>query len=418
MPILCVLFPAATGRWETILDALDAVSPLVEDGGDGLAYLEMHGIEGPAERWFRTAAQALRDAGSYELGIGPNKFVARAAALAGGRRVIATQREARRFLAPLPLTLLELDPHLLERLHLLGITSLGDLAALPHGPFVRRFGRHAATWHDRARGIDDRPLIPRVRALRIERALLGAGSADRPEQLLFAVRTLVGRVAADLATAGKRCGRLTLRLECENGDVRDVTATIAQPTSQARMLFDLLRARLEGVRLEAAVVGLRLAAEHLEDGGVALSLFAQRDPDPQTLAVALARIEATLGTQALRAKLVAGNRPESQVAYEPFSAPPPQPVQREAPSALAASTAMQYRLVEPNEIDVVTEGHVPRFVGTPPQPVVHFCGPWRVDETWWEVPLRRDDYDVLLEDGSLYRIARRDGRWYLCGIYD
>src|SRR5579875_1694133 len=79
----------------------------------------------------------LFDAGSYELGIGPNKFVARAAALAGGRRVIATQREARRFLAPLPLTLLELDPHLLERLHLLGITSLGDLAALPHGPFVR-----------------------------------------------------------------------------------------------------------------------------------------------------------------------------------------------------------------------------------------------------------------------------------------
>ena len=415
MPILCVLFSEPTARWEAILEALDAVSPLVEDGGDGLAYLEMHGIEGTPERWFAAAAAALTGTPAFALGIGPNKFVARAAALTGGR-TITTQREARTLLAPLPLALLELDEDVERRLQLLGITTLGELAALPHGPFVRRFGPQAAAWHDRGRGIDDRPFVPRARSIRIERTLFGEGSAACEEQILFALRTLVAQIGADVTAAGKRCGRLTLALECENGDVHDVPTTIAQPTAQANILFDLVRARLEGIQLAAPVVGLRLSAERLEDGGVSLSLFAQRDPDPQALGVALARIEAALGTRALRAKIVEGNRPESQVAYEPFTVAPPQTVQPAV--SLATFTALQYRLLELREIDVVTEAHVPRFVGTPPQPVVHVCGPWRVDETWWDAPLRRDDYDVLLDDGSLYRIAHRDGRWYLCGVYD
>lgn len=415
MPILCVLFAAPTARWETILEALDAVSPLVEDGEDGLAYLEMHGIEGSPERWFAAISATLHGAPPFALGVGPNKFVARAAALAGGR-VISTHLETRTLLAPLSLSLLGIDDDVERRLHLLGVTTLGELAALPHGPFVRRFGPPAARWHDNARGLDDRPFLPRARSLRIERTLFGEGNAACEEQILFALRTLVARISEDVAVAGKRCGRLILALECENGDVRNVAATIAQPTAEAQILFDLVRARLEGIVLESTVVGLRLSAERLEDGGIALSLFAQRDPDPQALGVALARIEAALGTHALRAKIVDGNRPESRVSYEPFMLAPPQTVQP-SPS-LAAFTALQYRLLEQREIDVVTEAHVPRFVGTPPQPVVHVCGPWRVDETWWDVPLRRDDYDVLLEDGALYRIARRDGRWYLCGVYD
>jgi protein ImuB len=415
MPILCVLYAAPTARWETILEALDAVSPLVEDGSDGLAFLEMHGIEGSPERWFAAASAALPGTPPFALGLGPNKFVARAAALAGGRAV-STHVETRTLLAPLPLSVLELDNDVEHRLQLLGVATLGELAALPHGPFVRRFGPAAARWHEHARGLDDRPFLPRARSLRIERTLFGEGSAAYEEQVLFALRTLVARIGEDVAVAGKRCGRLTLVLECENGDVRDVVTTVAQPTAETPVLFDLVRARLEGIVLESPVVGLRLSAERLENGGSALSLFAQRDPDPQALGVALARIEAALGTHALRAKIVDGNRPESQVAYEPFSLAPPQAIQ---PSlSLAAYTALQYRLLELREIDVVTEAHVPRFVGTPPQPVVHVCGPWRVDETWWDVPLRRDDYDVLLEDGALYRIARRDGRWYLCGVYD
>lgn len=420
MPLLCVLVPAPATHWPTILEALDGVSPLVEDAGAGSAYLEMHGIAGGPERWLATAAAALAALSPAapvpaKLGVGPNKFVARAAAQAGAAP-ICTAAQARKLLAPLALALLELPPEIEERLQLLGVTTLGELAALPHGPFVRRFGPEAARWHDRARGIDDRPLIPRARSVRIERTLFGEGEAACEEQVLFALRTLVVRVVEDLTRAGKRAGALVLSLECENGDTHRLNAGVAQPTAQENVLFNLLRARLEGVRLESAVIGLTLAVERLESGGITLSLFAQHDPDPQALAVALARLEAA-GAQPLRARVVDGHRPETRIAYEPF---PVAELERPPQSAmtLAQLTSLQYRLLDPSEIDVVTDAQVPRLVGTPPQSVVHVCGPWRADETWWDEPLCRDDYDVLLEDGSLYRIARHDGHWYLYGVYD
>ncbi len=72
----------------------------------------------------------------------------------------------------------------------------------------------------------------------------------------------------------------------------------------------------------------------------------------------------------------------------------------------------------------------PRFAGSPPQQVVEVAGPWRVEEGWWTratgegTPLVRDEYDVLLEDGALLRIAR-DGAsgaghaaWSVRGVYD
>ena len=51
--LLCVSLaddplPAA---WEELLDALDAVSPLVDDVRPGLAFLDMRGISGTPPQW-------------------------------------------------------------------------------------------------------------------------------------------------------------------------------------------------------------------------------------------------------------------------------------------------------------------------------------------------------------------------------
>ena len=275
--------PAKTrALWDQILDALDAASPLVEDAAEGTAFLEMHGIAGSPERWLDAVQSAVEPfALPFRLGVGPHPFVARAAAHQGDRSIWLDNVAAR--LAPLPLRALTIDAGDLERLRLLGIETLGDLAALPHGPFVRRFGPSGARWHARARGIAARPLIPRARRLRIERTLFGEGSAASEEQVLFALRTLVARVVDDLVHAGKRCSHLQLELECENGETPSIATRVAQPTANAATLFEILRARLEGLTLGAAVVGLRLRADGFENGGVPLTLFSGDDPDPEAL---------------------------------------------------------------------------------------------------------------------------------------
>jgi len=429
--------------WAAMLDALDAASPLVEDGGFGLAFADMRGIAGDPTAWLRVVRASLAGVDvPVRLGLGANRFVAYAAAWHADATV--APRDAAAFVAPLPLELLAsdalandgaLDASVRERLRLLGVTTLGALAALPHGPFVRRFGPHAARWHALARGVDDRPLKPRARALHVGRALYGEGEASSEEQVLFALRTLVSWVVDDLCDAGKRAGRLVLHLECEDGETRELSTRVAQPTAMPSTLFDLLRARLEGVVLTAPVIGLRLAAEELASGGVTMSLFAASDPDPDALGVVLARLDAALGEgRAVRARVVDGARIERRFVLEPFAL---QPSAAHAPAALAAARAepdasratMQLRLTPPQAVDVRVHGGTPRFVGSPPQAVVEHAGPWRVEESWWAgmtgegEPLVRDEYDVCLEDGSLLRIARDTtiddrARWTIRGVFD
>jgi hypothetical protein len=42
-----------------MLDALDAVSPLIDDVRPGLAFLEMHGIPGDARTWIAQTRSVL-----------------------------------------------------------------------------------------------------------------------------------------------------------------------------------------------------------------------------------------------------------------------------------------------------------------------------------------------------------------------
>jgi protein ImuB len=412
--------------WHDVLEALDAASPLVQDDGWGRALLEMQGIGGGAAGWLDAVRGALAGFDlPVRVGLGPNPFVAHAAATLGEG---ICERDPAAFVAPLPLELLECGADVCDRLRLLGVTTLGELAALPHGPFVRRFGPEAATWHDRARGIDRRPLRPRPRDLRIDRRLYGEGEATSEEAVLFALRALVGTVVDDLGAAGKRAGRLLLTLECENGDLREIAARVAQPTALPATLFDLLRARLEGITLDAPVIGLRLTAEGLESGGVPIALFAASDPDPDALGIVLARIDAALGEgHALRPQLAEATRDERRTTMQPFTLEPlitrtwsAMPVR----AALPATATLQLRTIVPQPIAVRVIGGRPQFVGTPEALVLDCAGPWRIDEGWWSHAtgssehVVRDEYDVLLDDGALMRLAREPEGWCIRGVYD
>jgi len=187
-----------------------------------------------------------------------------------------------------------------------------------------------------------------------------------------------------------------------------------------------LRARLEGVSLRSPVTGLRLGAERLEEGGSELSLFAGGEPDPEAVAVALARLEAALGAgSALRARLVAGNRFETRFAYDAFDAAGLVRRNRlpESEPPRAATGTLAYRVLRPQPVGVRIERGRPAQVAE--HAVMDVAGPWRVDETWWTAtlepegaPYASDAYDVLLDDGSLWRIVCEGGSWYVRGTYD
>jgi protein ImuB len=338
---------------------------------------------------------------------GPNKFVARALTYAPDGRIEC-----------LPIEVLDIEPRAIERLHLLGVRTLEELAKLPHGPFVRRFGKAAAAWHDRARGIDPTPLRPRAHELQIDAAAYGEGSAEQEEQIIFALRVLADRVCNDLERAGKAAAAVRLTFECDNGDVHEIDAGFAQATGDPRTMLDVLRAKLEGVTFGSPVTGLRMQVMRLEECGAAGTLFGQNDADPQALAVALARLQAATGSTPQRARTRPSPRLEERFVYDAFTVDVMSPSIPRGPSIPQDDTkgVPQLRLLAVREIDVTMRGNAP--VSVLEKRVLDCAGPWRVDDGWFDTPTIRDEYDVLLEDGMLCRIYRQGKHWYLRGAYD
>jgi hypothetical protein len=413
--LLCVdatAQPDLRDGWEDVLDALDAVTPLVDDARLGLAFLEMRGIAGDASRWMSQTRNVLAEFGcAARLGVGINKIAAFGAAYAGDGTVCAAGDE-RTLLAPLPLTVLQLEPEIVERLTLLGIDSLGDLAELPHGPFVRRFGKASSRWHELARGIDHRPFLPRVRAVAIEAAILGEGRIADEAQVFFALRMLLTRICRDLACCGKRAGALHLALELDDAATCSYDVPLSTPTADERTVFDMLRAKLEGATFHAPIVGLKLQARQLEESGEGQALFGGDDVDPQRVAVAISRLEAMLGEPVTRAKTHEAHLLEERFTYEPFTTRHERCVQP-CQSALTP----QLRLLEVREIEVDVCGGEPMRVDY--KAVVRCAGPWRISERpFTDAPIARDEYDVALDDGRFARIYHQGSRWYLRGVYE
>jgi protein ImuB len=400
--------------WEEMLDALDAVSPLVDDVRPGLAFLDMHGISGDAPMWIaQTHRTLLRFGCALRTAVGANKIAAWAAlhVADGSRCEPGAEGE---LLAPLPLSLLEIDPATIERLRLLGIERLGDLARLPHGPFVRRFGAAAASWHELARGIDRRPFVPRGHAVAIEASIFGEGRAADETQVFFALRMLLARICDDLERCGKRAGALRLAVELEDAEACTLDVPLATPTAHERTMFDMLRAKLEGMTFAAAIVGLRLQALQLEEGGEAQALFCADDLDPQRVAVTIARLEAALGAGISRAQTRDAHLLEERFTYEPFEPPPRAMLEK---NQTQSELVPQLRLLEVREVPVLLRGGEPAVVDR--QAVSQCVGPWRVAErAYTSSPLSRDEYDVVLENGTFARIYRQGSHWYLRGVYE
>ena len=405
--------------WEEMLDALDAVSPLIDDVRPGLAFLEMHGIAGDARAWVAQTRSVLAVFNApLRLGVGSNKIAARAAAYVADGSICEPGSECE-LLALLPLTLLDIEAEVVERLALLGIERLGDLAALPHGPFVRRFGTAAARWHELARGIDRRPFVPRSRAVAIEASIFGEGRAVDEAQVFFALRMLLTRVCADLERCGKRAGALHLALELEDAQTCTFDVPLAMPTAHERTMFDMMRAKLEGATFESAIVGLRVQARQLEEGGEAQALFGADDFDPQRVSVTIARLEAMLGESIARATVREAHLLEDRVVYQPFTCQPEsnRPEFVDCHPERSRRVVPQLRLLEVREIAVELRAREPAMVDG--QAVMQCVGPWRIAErAHTPSPVTRDEYDVVLEDGTFARIYRQDAHWYMRGMYE
>jgi len=203
------------------------------------------------------------------VGIGPTKFVAKMASRAakpdGLVEVAADQVEA--FLHPLPVhAMWGVGIPTAEKLHRLGVTTVGDLAHTPRSTLRAAFGPHAGgALVELAWGRDFRRVTPAVREHSVGSQETFAADTDRPETVKRELLRMADRTASRMRKQGM-LGR-TISISIRFADFRELTRSATMPTPtdvteeiylQAVALYDRLgldRARIRrvGVRMEGLV---------------------------------------------------------------------------------------------------------------------------------------------------------------------
>jgi nucleotidyltransferase/DNA polymerase involved in DNA repair len=247
----------------------------------------------------RELGQALQPA----LGWDSTKFTAQAAARytqPGRLRAVAAARE-RDFLRPLPVTMLPLASEALQRLHFLGLRTLGQYAALPRAAVWQQFGSAGKLAHRCARGEDDRPVVPRGQAAHRRAEVEFESPLVERERLVAALQYLVSPLLACLQGRLLACGQIRLTAWFENGDTQEKERAFLLPTSDDGRVLQALEGLLDGMRWQAGAAALSVALEQIQDTvPEQLTLFPLRDEQEGKLQEAQRYLVTRFGANHLR----------------------------------------------------------------------------------------------------------------------
>ncbi len=352
-------------------------------------------------------------------------------------------------LAMLPTAALRIDDAAVELLRRLGIDRIGQLAALPRAPLVRRFGTAMLLRLDQALGTVSEPLDPVIPPEAIAARRRFAEPILTAEAIAHWLGLLVPELAAALEAAGLGAQRIEFVADRIDGVPQRIRIGLARPSRDPAHLLRLLLRRIEdvapGYGIDAIALHVRRAAP-LGPQPVTERLDEQAAPELATLVDTLAT---RIGHGRMwRMRPVESDVPERSAARAPVLDPP----KRQGPRGKRDDVRQLDRnlplppwhpewprparlLARPEPLD-----HV--MAELPDQPprrftwrgrahrVVRADGPERIHGEWWKRDAERasvrDYFRVEDDAGQRYWLFRSgDGEhgatgdlsWYLHGVF-
>jgi protein ImuB len=404
------------------------------------------------------------------VGIADGRFAAAVAARRAGRRAIVVAPGATPdFLAPLPVAWLqhvgEVDPELVGLFARMGLARLGDLAALPGGDVLARFGPPGRRAHRLAGGVDDRPPggtePPPER--RVEQTFDDA--VVQLEPLVFVAKHLADQLVAALAAEGRVCTRLVVTAETEHGE-RTERAWYRAAGLSVPAMVERVRWQLDGWmssgELSAGVVLLRLAPDEVRgDDGEQVRLWGGPSAADERAARTISRLAGIVGDQGVLVPAWRGGRlPGDRYGWVPASTTDltdaddtaerlrpspleggnsgagggvpgragPWPGALPAPSpAIVPAEVQRAELLDAAGVAVAVSGRgelsaAPALLaaaGRPPLDIVGWAGPWPLDERWWEPSLHRRlaRLQIVTADGAAHLVLAEHRTWWIAATY-
>jgi protein ImuB len=318
-----------TRAFEPVLAAVEELTPGVEVLRPGACAFAARGPAGyyggesaAAEHIVEHIAQTC--AVEAQVGAADGSFAASLAARAGQ---LVPPGGTAAFLAGQDIALIG-QPALVDLLTRLGVTTLGDFAALPATDVLARFGLAGAVAHRLAAGRDTRPLAVRQPPADLTVEQRFEDPLERVDVAAFAARELAGRLRDRLAAAGLACTRLGLTAVTEHGAQlhrtwrHDGLLTAVAIADRLRWQLDgwLSGTNLRAARPSGGIVALTLVPEGvLGEGGLQPGLWGEAGDERDRAHRALHRVQGMLGPEAVLTGVPAGGRdPGDQVTLVPW----------------------------------------------------------------------------------------------------
>jgi len=330
-------------------------------------------------------------------------------------------------LGPIPLPSLfaqdaTLDRALLDILQRWGLKTCADLAALAERGVAERLGQAGVYLRGLACGTVHRPLrVPPIATLYEERMEL-EHALDLLEPLLFLLGRAVGELCSRLRAQSCAARSLEAVFELEDRTSYRCELEFPVPLDQAPSILKLLQLHLERHSPGAPVMAFRLRAEAAEPRRIQGDIFLPPTPPADKLQVTLARIAAMVGAENVGTPMLLNTHRPDAFEMAALNTRPPDRAHRQPEERQTIRLAM--RLFRPAlEARIRLAGSAPQTVAAPgiKGTVLRCAGPWKTSGEWWtSTAWTREEWDVALDDGALYRIYCElpGGEWYVHGVYD
>lgn len=334
----------------------------------------------------------------------------------------------------------------LETLHRWGVHTCAEFAALPEIAVIERLGQEGKRWQQRARGGDQRPLLPREFPSEFEECMDLDFPVDLLESLLFVLNRLLDQLCLRLKMHVLAICELKVTLTLQPNDPRGKepvlhvrTLRLPVPAKESKFLLKLLQLDLQAHPPGAPVTKVHIAAVPARFRTRQLGLFLPLSPEPEALEITLARIEREVGEGRVGVPALVDSHRPGAFQQNRF-------VLREATAAAGAArkstirTALRiFRPPLPVLVELRKKRPVAMIWEGKRKTVLAFAGPFRTKGGWWsESPWARDEWDVLMpalrpkfespfamqekkkEETALYRIYLdlRSSGWFVEGVYD
>ncbi|MGD1119470.1 MAG: hypothetical protein ABR886_08285 [Dehalococcoidales bacterium] len=240
--------PYYAAVFNEVLDALEQLSPLVEGADPGCIYLGADGLQliYPDDNALAAAVRGVVKDFAPLMGIAANKFLASLAARYSppdGCQVLSGNVDI--FLKDLSCDILPVSLKSRGKLRDFGLNTLGQVAALPPGPFQSQFGPEGKRIWELSRGKDATPLYPRFMEETIEASAALPSVTVSLDAILVAVESLLGNIFHGHALKGRGIRSLTLWTRSWNAEHWEKNANFKEPAMEVKSAVTRLKRILE-----------------------------------------------------------------------------------------------------------------------------------------------------------------------------